>query len=215
MARRKKKSGLEKRKRSISYYSRFHGSQAPRESIAIVCEGEKTEPNYFKAIRREYRLTSVTVEIEGEECPNGPIQIVEHAISIMNEKKFDEVWCVMDTENPVYNPNFEIAISMADRSKGIMVAASNPAFEYWFLLHFVETSRPFTNCDELVRELQVQFPEYRKNTRDFSVFYDRTELAIERAKRVLANHPDSDVIPNPSTHVFRLMEKLKQLTPRY
>lgn len=31
---------------------------------------------------------------------------------------------------------------------------SNPAFEFWLLLHFVFTDRQFRNCDEVITELK-------------------------------------------------------------
>ncbi|MGI5870333.1 MAG: RloB domain-containing protein, partial [Kiritimatiellia bacterium] len=37
-----------------------------RERFLIVCEGEKTEPNYFRAIQKELPQHVVEVEIHGE-----------------------------------------------------------------------------------------------------------------------------------------------------
>ena len=39
---------------------------AERERVLIVCEGEKTEPNYFKAIKAELPRHVVEVELHGE-----------------------------------------------------------------------------------------------------------------------------------------------------
>ena len=63
----KSKSKQNKRKaRDLSSLDRRSRHQRPRKSILIVCEGQATEPNYFKSLRRELRLSSVEVQIEGE-----------------------------------------------------------------------------------------------------------------------------------------------------
>ncbi|WP_199720954.1 RloB family protein [Neisseria chenwenguii] len=45
--------------------------------ILIVCEGEKTEPNYFIGIRSYYRLHTANIEISGDKCGSDPKSIVE------------------------------------------------------------------------------------------------------------------------------------------
>ena len=95
-------------------------------AILIVCEGEKTEPNYFRAF-------GVTQNIYGEGLET--IRVVEEA-----ERKnrdlgpFDQVWCVFDRDS--FPPDhFDNAIRKAE-SLGFRVAYSNEAFELWYLLHF-------------------------------------------------------------------------------
>jgi hypothetical protein len=42
--------------RNESRLSRRQGRKRPYDRMLIVCEGEKTEVNYFTAIRREKRI---------------------------------------------------------------------------------------------------------------------------------------------------------------
>jgi len=191
-----------------------------------VCEGKKTEPNYFKAFRDELKLTEVDVMVVGEGA--APITVVNDALDRRNERKkevkkeqrkghwssieFDEVWCVFDVERLTDNPSFHQAVNKAQANK-LELAISNPAFEYWYLLHFEYTTRPFANADEVVRALKALLPDYAKSRDVFSELYPHTDTAIERAKRVLANRPDSsNLFPNPSTWVFRLVETLKAMS---
>ena len=133
MAKRKRsKSKQTKRKpRDLSSLDRRSRQQPPRQSILIVCEGKATEPNYFQSLRRELRLSSVEVQIEGEGAAS-ICTVVERAIQIKNERRreakkarkqgnrrvvpFDEVWCVFDVERLADNPSFDRAVKKARAS---------------------------------------------------------------------------------------------------
>ncbi len=219
MARKLKPSGRRKRKgRSQSTLRRLPGQRQPRAHILITCEGAETEPNYFQALRRELRLTSVEVEIQGKSHASAPNRVVDFAIRhkanrVRDAKRsdflaeYDEVWCVIDVENPANNTSFDEAIRKAKRER-LQLAVSNPAFEYWYLLHYEETSRVFRDGQELKQALIAYEPSYRERKDMFAKIYHMTDLAIERAKRILANHSDKQPYPNPSTYVFKLVESI-------
>ncbi len=83
-------------------------SKLEGDIILIVCEGEKTEPDYFKGLKKEWKVHPAQIEIIGKECGNTPISVVEYAIKLKRERtkeakkerelEFDEVWCVFDHE---------------------------------------------------------------------------------------------------------------------
>lgn len=104
-----------------------------KQSFLIVCEGENTEPDYFKA----FRMTSATIRVVGQAM--NTITLVKKAISlrdVYNQKNlsFDQCWVVFDKDDfPA--KNFNNAILLA-KQNGFNVAYSNQAFEYWFLLHY-------------------------------------------------------------------------------
>ena len=52
--------------------------RAPYAKILIVCEGEKTEPNYFNGVKDHYGLNSANIEICGE-CGADPLSIFKYA----------------------------------------------------------------------------------------------------------------------------------------
>lgn len=188
-----------------------------RKCIVIICEGEKTEPLYFRALRREFKLSTVEVEIIGEGA--GPLKVVEKALREKKLRKaqsdkpdFDEVWCVFDRESENENSTFKPAVEKARAAK-IELAVSNPAFEYWYLLHFKETSRSFTNADDVIKELKKHIPDYEKNMEIYSQLADKTDRAIQYAKRRLSLCTTSDGdFPNPCTHVHLLVEKLRSMS---
>jgi len=216
-----------KRARSLSSLRRRQGDRQPRQCILIVCEGAETEPNYFRSLRTEWRLKPVEVEIAGGERGSAPIRVVDCAIRRKRQREsdvrqgvgrklpFDEVWCVFDKENPPDNPSFFPAVNKAS-DNGLELAVSTPAFEYWCLLHFVETDRPFRNADEVARALREYLPDYGKGQDVFGRLASHVSVATERAQRLWSNRPDpGEMFPNPSTLVFRLVRKLQDMSHQW
>jgi hypothetical protein len=132
-----------------------------------VCEGEKTEPNYFRSFPVDPKVIKLEIKGEGKNTKS----LVENAISLKNDSESDETdrfWCVFDRDkspkNPNYSQNFNSAITLA-RNNGIDVAYSNDAFELWYLLHFhfynpnPETDNPSTTVHLLVEELNSFIPD--------------------------------------------------------
>lgn len=205
------------RARPIKDYRRRQGHKNPGKVIVIVCEGEKTEPNYFKELRQKFRLSNLTVQIVPGK--GAPISIVNCAI---DEKKkldesSDEVWCVLDTENPANNATLAPAIEKARNNK-INLAISNPSFEYWYFIHFEDSNRPFANGQEMKRALRLHIPDYDENMSVFSILDDLTPTAIEYATSLRRRSPDSwDIFPNPSTSVDKLVQEIIEMgqTKRY
>ena len=120
-----------------------------KNSILIVCEGEKTEPNYFKS----FPISGVKVEIIGKGM--NTISLVNDAVlewekNAQEEKYFEKLWCVFDRDDfpkENYNQAFESVYSeeiklnrryrkKTGRKISIRIAYSNEAFELWYLLHY-------------------------------------------------------------------------------
>lgn len=184
--------------------------------MLVVCEGVETEHRYFEAMRRQQGLISVTIEI----VPAGrqSERLVAQAVTLRRQRErqpdalpYEEVWCVFDREAAHEPPDFPAAIVRADREQ-IGLAVSNPCFEYWYLLHFRETDRPFHNADEVCDALRSQecLPGYQKSQDVFAPLMARMRQALERAERLYERHPDRghDRFPNPSTLVQRLVRRL-------
>lgn len=123
----------QKKDHRSSDLSRRMGVREIKQSFLIVCEGEKTEPDYFKA----FRMTTATVKAVGQAM--NTITLVSKAISIREadlkrKKIYNQCWVVFDKDDfPA--KDFNQAIQYAEKN-GFRVAYSNQAFEYWFLLHY-------------------------------------------------------------------------------
>jgi len=90
---------------------------------------------------------------------------------------------------------------------------SNPAFEFWLLLHFVFTDRQFRNCDEVITELKKngRLEKYEKSIEYFSKnnlylqLKEKLESAIDHARSISID------INNPHTSYSRVFEVFEEL----
>ncbi len=82
--------------RSSRPLRRKPGAAVEAETIAIVCEGKKTEGLYFNGIRREFRIT--TAQLHVVELGFDPSRVVQEAESLRRD--YDHVWAVFDVEAP-------------------------------------------------------------------------------------------------------------------
>jgi hypothetical protein len=155
--------------RRMDSYDRRPGRRPPGRCILIVCEGAETEPNYFESLRDYLKLSTISVKIEDR--AGAPISVVEEARAQVekrlqdfrdgrtNAPPFEAIWCVFDVENPRHNQTFDRAVQVADQND-YQLAVSNPAFEFWYVLHFERTTRPFADGGELKGYLTRHIPGY-------------------------------------------------------
>ena len=208
---------VSRKQRNIDGYKRREAFKEPRKSILIVCEGEKTEPIYFNALKKRLRLIMVDVEIVGE--GGAPITVVNRAIARREEIKqiakksltkteYEVIYCVVDVDT---HETLDQAIDKA-RGNEICVILSNPCFEYWYILHFRKTSAPFSSSQNVKSALRREHSAYSESdTTIFNVVYPKTSDAIKHSKEVLnEQHNDAEDLRdcNPSTHVHKIVEYL-------
>jgi len=208
---------VSRKQRKIDDYKRREAFKEPRKSTLIVCEGEKTEPIYFNALKETLRLIMVDVEIVGE--GGAPITVVNRAIALRKERKqiakksltkteYEVIYCVVDVDT---HETLDQAIDKA-RGNEICVILSNPCFEYWYILHFRKTSAPFSSSQNVKSALRREHSAYSESdTTIFNVVYPKTSDAIKHSKEVLnEQHNDAEDLRdcNPSTHVHKIVEYL-------
>lgn len=214
---------VSRKQRKIDDYKRREAFKEPRKSILIVCEGEKTEPIYFNALKDRLRMAMVDVEIVGEGA--APITVVNRAIALREDRKdivrksksltkteYEIIYCVIDVEVPTPHESLANAVSKAKDNK-LDVILSNPCFEYWYILHFRKTSAPFSRSRDAKSALRQQHPAYSESdTTIFNVVYPKTSDAIKHSKEVLKEqHNEAEDLSNcnPSTHVHKIAEYLQ------
>jgi len=197
--------------------------------ILIVCEGEKTEPGYFKwwkeqlenikkaAISRTVGRIDIVpddgIEVKGE--GKNTESLVIRAIQYRDQANIDytQVWCVFDKDS--FKPKqYNAAINKA-RKENMKAAYTNEAFELWYLLHFnyVDTGVSREQYQGMLTKLIGK--KYKKND---PKMYEKLlkhpksdqQQAIQHAKKLLkcyegqTNYADH----NPSTTVHELVEFL-------
>lgn len=127
---------------------------ATREKIVrflIVCEGERTEPNYFKELVKDRYSEVRSEEIVGEGRSTCALvkktEEIRERLERQRQLRFDRVWVVFDKDD--FN-DFNDAIALAKR-KAYMAGWTNEAFELWYLLHFVYLDSAISRSDYIVK----------------------------------------------------------------
>lgn len=129
--------------------ARKQAKRATYDRVLIVCEGSKTEPNYLRELIDCLELNTANVEVDGE-CGSSPISVVTHSKQRYTEEKrkgdaFDRVFCVFDKDT---HTSYESALDETSKAKPKNVYQainSVPCFEYWLLLHFEFTTKPYAS----------------------------------------------------------------------
>ena len=192
-------------------------SRALKVSILIVCEGTKTEPNYFKSFPKN--VGQFVFDIQTEGTGMNTLNVVEKAIELRNNsiQKFDSVWAVFDKDN---FKNFNAAINKAEKNN-VGCAWSNEAFELWYLLHFqyrntamsrTEYAKAIENeINKIWKDKKIPY-KYKKNdtnTYNNVLKYGNQKNAIENAKKLSKRYEDTKYQNhNPRTQVYKLVEQL-------
>ncbi len=127
---------------------RAHSGFETRQNFYIFCEGDRTEPDYFEALKKlldpkmninmEFPLTGAvayTIAKSAVEFRNSNSHSHGHPGSI---KKNDQVWAVFDRDT---HPNFSEAVRLC-KENNVFVGRSNPCFEVWLILHFQDFNAP-------------------------------------------------------------------------
>ncbi|PLX69519.1 MAG: hypothetical protein C0603_00905 [Denitrovibrio sp.] len=181
-----------------------------RPRILIVCEGEKTEPNYFREFPVKGNLVNVEIHGEGKNTRS----LVEEAkrlarIANNNKEPYYQIWCVFDKDS---FPQFNDAVKICESTKNFFAAYSNEAFEIWYLLHYnyhdAATSR--TEYERMLsKNLKTKYEKNSKNM--YAILLDKQPCAIRNAKKLRATYDSiSPHSNNPCTTVYELVEELNK-----
>lgn len=147
MAKKKKLSEMSSPSIVREHYSSEEVKHMVKCRVLIVCEGAKTEPNYFKSFNMMKNSGGLVFEITSAGGGINTIQVVQKAIelrdkAVCDKKPYDVTWAVFDRDS-FAAADFDNAIHMAD-SNDIRCAWSNEAFELWYIYHFENRITPMS-----------------------------------------------------------------------
>ena len=139
---------------------RREGKRQTYERILIVCEGQKTEPNYLRDIQQHYRLSTTHVQVLHSAHGTEPQQVLEHALSVFNKgdrdrgifpRAFDRIVVVFDRdEHKTYHLTLDQAEQVSGRLKN---DAPSRAAQLESEHTARDGSKPFTGMHRLVGRL--------------------------------------------------------------
>lgn len=198
---------------------RNRAKRSSYDMVLIVCEGERTEPNYFRAMIDDLQLNTANIVIAKNTAGSSPKNVVEFALEeYRKEKEYDRIYCIFDKDR---HATYDIALDRIRRTKlqkGRVIVASTsvPCFEFWLLLHFCYTTRPYdagsgSICAKVISDLKGYLPGYEKGAHNvYQATKQKLENAIANSKRVV-QHCETGGTDMPSTKIHELVEYLKNL----
>lgn len=208
-------SVLKRIKQKQEREKRSYRSRPIRKRYLIVCEGEKTEPNYFESYKLKLPRGLVEIDIVGE--GDNTLNIVNKVIELRDSAEnsqlgYDECWAVFDKDS-FPNERFNSAVFLARKEK-IKCAYSIEAFELWYLLHFELYENAMSRRDYSRLLSQHINEDYQKNNSRMLEILDELgneELAIDRAVRLSENYDGfNPADENPVTYVHELIKSLRE-----
>jgi len=198
-------------------------SKEQAKIFLIICEGENTEPTYFKS----FPLGNATIESYG--LGSSKTALVKQILQVLESEanaKQKEVWVVFDFDiHPEQvakqKEDYNNAIALAEKN-GLKVAYSNDSFELWLLLHYQPLDTHWTrhnyyqklselwNCNYEKEGKKVEFCRsiYRRLIEDKAA---NQEEAIAHAKKLYEAHKDKNPADkNPCTLIHQLVQELNK-----
>ncbi|MGH3814317.1 MAG: RloB family protein [Pseudonocardiaceae bacterium] len=164
----------------------------------MVCGGKRTEPDYFVGLKAHLRNPAVHVRLKAKGCAPEDLVAYARAIASPGGDEFDEVWCVVDSDEY----DLESAARLASE-QGVRLAVSNPCFELWLLLHHRDHTAHLGDANAVIRQLTQHVLGYQKNNLRFADFEPGVTKAVHRAEHLDPTGCDHD--RNPSSGVWRLV----------
>lgn len=208
-----------------SYKEAVHEDVKVRCRILIVCEGEKTEPNYFKSFD-QMQYGSVVYDIKCEGGKINTMQVVDKAIelrdrAITSGSPYDTVWAVFDKDD-FPTSAFNAAINKAEQY-GVGCAWSNEAFELWYVFHFANRvtamsreeykkaiSRYVNESPAYTRKVKYVYQKNDSKSRMIMTAYGDEIRAIRYAQSQDESLDDTRyAMHNPCTTVYKLVRLLR------
>lgn len=218
---------LFKKRRAERQQRKYEYKNPKVNSYLIITEGERTEPLYFRGLKKLIQekvggavdiVEAPRIDIHGEGCATG--KLIEIADQKVKDAKiiYQNIWVVFDKDDFA---DFDQAIE-AGTSRGYHIAWSNQSFEYWLYLHFCYADSALHREDwasklsDIFKQYGLGDGTYKKNYEEIYALvnrYDGVNAAIKNAKRRMAGFEKSGKKASeydPGTKVHVLVENLKQ-----
>lgn len=156
----------------------------------IICEGE-TEKNYFNGLisqdkyKRKFQAIDVKIFKPKDHSPVGLVKEAKRQINKAKRERnsYNFIWIVFDKDGHAKIPEaFETART---NNPKINIAFTAPCFEFFVLLHFEKTTKPFRKCDSVISQIKKKWlPDYEKATNIFEEIYTFKDVGASNSEWV-------------------------------
>lgn len=165
--------------------ARYFKTRSLKPAIAVIGEGI-TEQIYFTQLKHYEKLD---FSLKPSLPKHSSIKsIADKAVELI-EKEFDHVFCLFDLDEINRDRHIKEEYEQLKRElhgPQITFIENNPCMEFWFLLHFIQTTKEFDNYRQLETELKKHIPDYEK-TKKYLVAKDIYALLKENQNKAKQN----------------------------
>ena len=201
----------------------------------IYSEGEKTEPDYIKGyLSDKYKGSALVDFIEIEDIKqNTPNSLIKRIITEKRTHQDNDIhWVSYDREHKdkITDTQHSKAMNLA-KQNSIKIAFSSVCIEQWILLHFIQSTAPYSCCDDLIdnsplkQELRnIGVVGYNKADHLYEELKDYVAGARSRAKKVnkmvFKGAPSGTKVDeiyklNPYTNFYELLDAIDKFISKF
>jgi len=131
-------------------------------TVAIVGEG-KVEKAYFEQLRQN---ENIDFAVKPNLPKNSSIEAIVNKGRELFNAEYDTVFCVFDMDKIFRDPKIlqkYAELKAKFQRDNFIFIENNPCIEYWFLLHFEDSTRHFDTDAQLLAQLRKHIPDYSKS----------------------------------------------------
>ncbi|MEX1368136.1 MAG: RloB family protein [Nannocystaceae bacterium] len=185
--------------------------------VFVACEDTFAVRQYFEALEHNAVVDARRVSVHviptdaaaGQSDPRSVKARLDRLTRDLDLlRPMDERWLCLDVDHWAtgrHAPNLARACKEALEA-GYQLAISNPAFEVWLLLHFVEQPRSTqAECEAAIRDAVGSYAKNSLQPQRYTA--ERVAQAIERARALDVDHTQRWP-QQPGSQVYRLVERL-------
>jgi hypothetical protein len=177
-----------------------------KKRFIIAAEGTETEPQYFDMLDKLQNNIRINCIKAKHSSPKSVLERIKKYLEKNRLESGDEAWVVIDRDGWV-DTDIDQVHKWTYEHENYGLALSNPAFEFWLLLHF-EDGKKIKNTSNCEQRLKGHLSDYDKsiNPNDFSK--ENIGQAIKRA--IDLDDPPCNDWPRRigSTTVYKLVTKI-------
>jgi hypothetical protein len=147
-------------------------------SYAVVADGD-TEIWYLQMLKRNEK--DILLKIKPEIPRKKSIEEMYNLVCKLSNSEYTKVLWIVDLDTIIKETKesksktktalkqfIEFREDLDSNYKNVVTIVNNPCLEYWLLLHFSNSAKPFSNCYQAEQELKKHLKGYEKSQKFYT-----------------------------------------------
>ncbi|WP_320018930.1 RloB domain-containing protein [Labilibaculum manganireducens] len=136
-----------------------------KRGVAVLGDG-RTEQYYLKHLK-DIKGYKYSIKPSLFDCIN--LYEAEEIIDNLKEDGYELIVFFTDYDTIISQGRLENFLNFKHKYKkdsNVLICESMPSIEYWFLLHFIKSTKEYTNADQAFNDLKKHLKIYSKKIKD-------------------------------------------------